>query len=74
MTRPSHLQIQLAVTLLFAMLLTAALVIAKPPAPRACQRMVIASSAEKFGMLQDFAVGYNRTAGSVASPLSLIHI
>jgi Ca-activated chloride channel family protein len=68
MTRPSHVQIQLAVTLLFAMLLTAALVIAKPPAPGACQRMVIASSAEKFGMLQDFAAGYNRTSGSVASP------
>jgi Ca-activated chloride channel family protein len=68
MTRPSQVQIQVAVTLIFAMLLTAALVVAKPPAPRACQRMVIASSAEKFGMLQGFAVGYNRKVGSVASP------
>jgi Ca-activated chloride channel homolog len=67
-TRPSHVQIQLAVTLLFAMMLTAALAIARPPTPRACQRMVIASSAEKFGMLQGFAAGYNRTAGNVANP------
>jgi Ca-activated chloride channel family protein len=58
----------LAVTLLFAVVLTAVLVIAKPPAARTCQRVVIASSAEKFGLLRDFAAAYNATAGSVANP------
>jgi Ca-activated chloride channel family protein len=48
--------------------LTAALVIAKPPPPSTCQKVVIASSAEKFGLLRDFAVTYNRTAGSRANP------
>jgi Ca-activated chloride channel family protein len=66
--RPFPIRIQLAVTLLFAVLLTSALVLAKPPSVRTCQRIVIASSAEKFGMLRDFAAAYNRTAGSVASP------
>jgi Ca-activated chloride channel family protein len=48
--------------------LTAAIVIAKPPAPPTCQRIVIASSAEKFRMLGDFAAGYNLSAGRVATP------
>ena len=42
--------------------------ISKPPPPRTCQRIVVASSAEKFGMLRDFAVIYNQSAGSVANP------
>jgi Ca-activated chloride channel family protein len=67
-TRPFQLRIQLAVTLLFAVGITGALVIAKPPPLRTCQRIVIASSAEKFGMLRDFAASYNRTAGSAANP------
>jgi Ca-activated chloride channel homolog len=50
------------------MVLTGALVIAKPPASPTCQRLVIASSAEKFGMLADFAATYNRTAGKVFQP------
>jgi Ca-activated chloride channel homolog len=48
--------------------LTGTLVIAKPPASPTCQRLVIASSAEKFGMLADFATIYNRTAGKVTRP------
>jgi Ca-activated chloride channel family protein len=54
--------------------LTGALVIAKPPPPPTCQRIVVASSAEKFGMLQDFASSYNRTAGKVASPCVTVAI
>ena len=50
------------------MVLTGALVLAKPPLPATCQRIVVASSAEKFGMLRDFAAVYNRTAGKLASP------
>jgi Ca-activated chloride channel family protein len=48
--------------------LTAALVVTKSPPPPNCQRVVIASSAEKSGLLQDFAATYNRTAGRAASP------
>jgi Ca-activated chloride channel family protein len=35
---------------------------------------VIASSAEKFGMLRDFAAGYNQAAGSVANPCVTVAI
>jgi Ca-activated chloride channel homolog len=67
-TRPSHTQVQLAVTLLFAVALTAGLVVARPPAPPTCQRVVIASSAEKFAMLRGFAEIYNMTDGRAAQP------
>lgn len=64
----------MAATLLFAVVLTGALVIAKPPPLRTCQRIVIASSAEKFGMLRDFAAGYNRTVGSAANPCVIVAV
>jgi Ca-activated chloride channel family protein len=73
-TRPSGVQIQLAITLVFAVVITGALVIAKPPPQPTCQRVVVASSAEKFGMLQDFAATYNRTAGKAASPCVTVAI
>jgi Ca-activated chloride channel family protein len=74
MTRPSHLQIQLATTLVFAVVITGALMITKPPPQATCQGIVVASSAEKFKMLQDFAASYNRTAGKLASPCVTVAI
>ena len=68
MTRPSQVQIQVAITLLFAVALTAGLAITKPPSPLACQRLVIASSNEKFGMLRDFAASYSRSEGRASQP------
>jgi Ca-activated chloride channel family protein len=67
-TRLSQVQIQVSVTLLFAVALTTTLVIAKAPPPPNCQSLIIASSAEKFGLLRDFAAGYNRTVGRTAQP------
>ena len=53
--------------MLFAVALTTGLVLAKPPASSSCQRLVIASSAEKFGMLSEFALAYNRTSRRAAT-------
>ncbi len=66
-TPPSRTTIQVAVTLLVAVVLTATLVITKPATAPACQRLVIASSAEKFGMLADFAATYNGSSGRSAT-------
>jgi Ca-activated chloride channel family protein len=57
-----------AVTVLFAVALTTGLVLAKPAPSSTCQRLAIASSAEKFGMLREFAAAYNRTAGRAVTP------
>jgi Ca-activated chloride channel family protein len=62
------MQVQLAITLLFAVAISAVLVLTKPPPSATCQRFVIASSAEKFGMLRDFAASFNRSDGRAAQP------
>jgi Ca-activated chloride channel family protein len=72
--RPSPVQIQLAVTLIFAVVLTGVLVLIKPPATPACQRIVIASSAEKFGLLSEFAASYNSVEGRAATPCVVVSV
>lgn len=54
------MQLQIAVTITFALALTGALQLAPPALPGICQQLVIASSDEKFTMLHDaLAVAYN---------------
>lgn len=52
-------QIQVGLTLLFAVLLTGAMKVAPVVLPQVCQTLVVASSSEKSGMLGDFAAEYN---------------
>lgn len=60
--------------MLFAVALTTGLVLAKPLPSSGCQRLVIASSAEKFGMLREFAVAYTRTAGRAVTPCTQVAV
>jgi len=60
--------------LLFAVLLTAVLFVTKSPPHGSCARLVIASSAEKYGMLRDFEATYNRTAGASSTHCTAVAI
>ena len=73
-TRPSRATVQVAVTALFAVALTTGLVLARPHPYSACQRLVIASSAEKFVMLREFAAAYNRSAGRAMMPCTEVAV
>lgn len=61
MTADRRVQVQLSATLLFAVLLTTGLGFAAAPrrSAAACTRLVVASSAEKYGLLSGFAATYN---------------
>src|SRR5438270_14535 len=56
--------IQIVGTLVFALLVTAAMRLAPVVLPQLCQTVLVASSDEKYGMLRDLAAGYN-AAGRV---------